>query len=146
MSGARSVPPATPRDELALHELPPRVVGAARSAFRDAITDGPRLRPVYDSWDDRRRARVLVFRCPGAALVLMCRLVPDGLRVSGTLVGSPTAVSVVVRRPGRPFLRLATTPDLRLRPATMPRGLVSIATEYCHDGVPVRWHSDWLKL
>jgi hypothetical protein len=136
MFGARVVP----------DEPPPRVVGDARSAFRDAITDGIPLRAVYDSWDDRRAARVLLFRCRGAELLLVCRTVPGGLRVSGVVFGTPTSVSVVIRRPGRPFLRLATTSDLRLRPATVPRGLASIVAEYSIDGVLTRWESDWLKL
>lgn len=132
---------------MAIHgDPPPPVVGAARSAFRDAITGGRRLRPVHDAWDERRGARVLVFRCPGATLVLVSRIIPSGLRMSGTLIGSPSSVNVVIRRPGRPLLRLATTADLELRPVTVPRGLMSIVTEYSHFGVAMQWQSDWLKL
>ena len=133
-------------DRPALDEPPPRVVGDARGAFRDAITDGTPLRPVYDSWDERSAARVMLFRCPGYALLLVCRTVPGGLRVSGAMLGRPTSASVVIRRPGRPFLRLATTADQRLRPVTIPPGLVSVVTEYCDGGMPTRWQSEWLKL
>jgi hypothetical protein len=147
MAGARSVTDdGTLLDEQPLDEPPPRVVGDARSAFRDAITDGVPLRPVCDSWDDRGTTRALLFRGRGCALVMECRTVPDGIRVSGAAFGKPTLVSVVVRRPGRPFLRLAATAEGRFGPVTVPRGLASFVTEYSDDGVPAHWHSDWLKL
>ncbi|MDQ1535477.1 MAG: hypothetical protein QOF28_3238 [Actinomycetota bacterium] len=134
-------------DGPALDEQPPsRVVGDARGAFRDAITDGTPLRPIYDSWDERSDARVLLFRCPGYALLLVCRRVPGGFRVSGAMLGRPTSVGVVIRRPGRPFLRIATTADLRLRPVTIPPGLVSVVAEVCDGGQQSRWQSEWLKL
>ena len=56
MQGTRSPtnePPSLPAEPDA---PPPRVVGDARSAFRDAITDGMPLQPVYDSWDERGAA------------------------------------------------------------------------------------------
>lgn len=146
MQGARS-PTNEPTSRRAAPDAPPpRVVGDARSAFRDAITDGRPLQPVYDTWDERSATRSLLYECPGCALLLVCRTVPDGLRVSGAIFGRATAVSVVVRRPGRPFLRLTTTGGHRVGPATVPRGLASIVTEYEDDGVPTRWQSDWLKL
>jgi hypothetical protein len=129
-----------------LDEPPPRVVGDARGAFRDAITDATPTPPVYDSWDERSAARVVLFRRPGYALVLACRTVPGGFRLSGAVLGRPTSVSVVIRRPGRPFLRLATTAGLRLRPVTIPPGLVSVVMECCDAGRPNRWQSEWLKL
>jgi hypothetical protein len=133
-------------DGPALDEPPPRVVGDARGAFRDAITDAEPLRPVYDSWDDRSAARVVLFRYTGHALLLACRIVPGGFRLTGAVLGRAKSVRVVVRRPGRPFLRLATTPDLRLRPVTIPAGLVSVVVE-CRDADrPYRWQSEWLKL
>ena len=140
MSGTRSV------SDAAVEAPPPRVVGDARNAFRDALPDGTALEPVYDAWLERSDARVLLFRCPGASLLLVCRMVPGGLRVSGAMLGRPTEVSVTIRRPGRPFLRLSATTDLRLGPATVPRGLASIEAEYCDGGVRTRWQSDWLKL
>jgi hypothetical protein len=72
--------------------------------------------------------------------------VPDGLRVTGAVFGDLAAVSVVVQRPGRPFLRVTTTDDRRLGPTTVPHGLASIAIEYEAEGVPTRWRSDWLKF
>ena len=142
MAGARSVAD----DGTTLDDPPPRVVGDARSAFRDAITDGVPLRPDCDSWDDQGTKRALLFRCRGCALVIECRTVPDGIRVSGAAFGTRTLVSVIVRRPGRPFLRLTATADGRFGPVTVPRGLASFATEYSDNGVPAHWHSDWLKL
>ena len=133
-------------DQPLLDQPPPRVVGDARSAFRDAITDGRPLEPVYDSRDDRGAVRVLLFHGPGCALLLVCRAVPDGLRVSGGMFGRATSVSVVVQRPGRPSLRLAGNSDLRLAPATVPRGLASFVTEYTDNGRLTRWQSGWLKL
>jgi hypothetical protein len=133
-------------DRTLLDEPPPRVVGDARGAFRDAITDGAPLQPIYDSWDERSAGRVMLFRCARYALLLVCRKVPGGFRLSGAMLGRPTAVSVVVRRPGRPFVRLAATADLRLRPVTVPPGLVSIVTEYRDGGRSTRWQSEWLKL
>jgi hypothetical protein len=137
---------ATSRTEPAVDAPPPRVVGDARSAFRDAITDDAPLRPIYDEWNEERASRILLFRQPDCSLLLVCRTVPAGLRVSGAMFGNATSFEVIVRRPGRPFLRLATTSDLRLQPATVPRGLASIVTEYTDDGVVTRWQSDWLKL
>ena len=88
----------------------------------------------------------MLYECPGYALLLVCRPVPDGVRVSGAIFGRATAVSVVMRRPGRPFLRLTTTDGHRVGPTTVPAGLASIVTEYEDGGVPTRWQSDWLKL
>jgi hypothetical protein len=130
----------------AIDAPPPRVVGAARSAFRDANLDAARVQPVHDAWNGRRTTRSLAFRCPGVALVLTFRVVPGGLSVEGRTTGSPSALSIVLRRPGRPDLRLAATPDCRIGPATVPRGLASIETEYHHRGISTRWQSDWLRL
>jgi hypothetical protein len=128
-------------------EAPPsRVVGDARNAFRDAIADGMPLRPVYDAWDEGDATRAILYEREGCALLLVGRAVPDGLRVTGVVFGDLTAVRVVVRRPGRPFLRLTTTDDRRLGPSTVPRGLASIVMEYEGRGVPTRWRSDWLRL
>ena len=140
MSGAPSA------SDAAIDEPPPRVLGDARSAFRDAITEGTALAPVYDAWHEASAARVLLFRCFGCSLLLVCRTVPSGLRVSGAVLGRPTDVSVVIRRPGRPHVRLTAASDLRLEPVTVPRGLASIVVEYSDDGAPTRWQSDWLKL
>jgi hypothetical protein len=146
MSGTGLVPDEATGDQPPADQPPPRVVGDARSAFHDAIVDATPVSPVYDSWNDRGTLRVLLFRGRGCALALMCRAIPGGHRVTGAVVGISTSVSVVVRRPGRPFLRLATSSDGRVGPATVPRGLISVVTEYCDRGVPTRWQSDWLKL
>jgi hypothetical protein len=130
----------------AIDAPPPRVVGAARSAFRDANLDAARVHPVHDSWNDLRTTRSLAFRCPGLALVLTLRVVPGGLSVEGRSTGSSSALTVVLRRPGRPDLRLAATGDCRIGPTTVPHGIASIETEYHHRGTSTRWQSDWLKL
>jgi hypothetical protein len=147
MHGARSAIREAATSGAAVPDAPPpRVVGDARSAFRDAITDGMPLRPVYDAWDAAGTTRSVLYECPGSALLLVGRTVPDGLRVTGAIFGNLGNLSVVLRRPGRPFLRLSTTAERRLGPATVPRGLASIVFEYEDDGVPTRWQSDWLKL
>jgi len=137
--------PRTAPGVAAIDAPPPRVVGAARSAFRDAAPHAERLRPVHDSWDEHGRERALVFRYQRAALVLTGSVVPGGVTITGRALGTPAALAIVVRRPGRPCLRLAAGADRRIGPATMPRGLASIEVEY-GDDESTRWQSDWLQL
>ena len=144
---ARSEPDAVDAT-IPLDEPPAHVIGYARSAFRDAITDNALVRPVYDAWGGRGgvRSRVLLFRGTGFALLLVCRPVPGGIRVGGAMFGGPTSCRVTVHRPGRPYLRLTTDSELRLEPRTLPHGLASIVTEYSSASGQHRWQSHWFRL
>jgi len=100
---------------------PPRVLGAARSAFGDAVRGAVRIRPAHDSWDDARVVRTLTFRVDDVSLVLICRVVPGGVLLAGRFLGMPRAPRLVLQRPARPSLRLDATPDLTISPGRAAR-------------------------
>jgi hypothetical protein len=125
---------------------PPRVLGAARRAFGDAVRGAIRIRPAHDGWDDARVMRTLVFRVDDVSLVLTCCVVPGGVWLAGGFLGTPGPARLVLQRPARPSVRLDPTLDLRIPPARVPRGLVSFAAEYDDSGTWTGWRSDWLRL
>jgi hypothetical protein len=125
---------------------PPRVLGAARRAFGDAVRGAVRIPPAHDAWDNARVVRTLVFRADDVSLVLTCRVVPGGVRLAGGFLGTPGPARLVLQRPARPSVRLDPGDDLRIAPTRLPRGLVSFAAEYEDSGGWAGWRSDWLRL
>jgi hypothetical protein len=78
--------------------------------------------------------------------VLTCCVVPGGVRLAGGFLGPIGPARLVLQRPARPSVRLDPTPDLRIAPTRVPRGLVSFAAEYEQSGAWTGWRSDWLRL
>ena len=141
MADPRERPRARPLDT-----PPPRVLGAARRAFGDAVRGAVRIRPVHDSWDDADVERTIAFSAADVSLVLTCRATPGGVWLRGEFLATPGTPRLVLQRPARPSIRLDPTPDLRIAPTRVPVGLASFTAEYDDAGPWTGWRSDWLRL